>query len=210
MESRWPAFSRPFVLALIVFIVLLGMIVHRADAADATVNWTHPTQRTDNTPLAIGEIQSTEVQWIKCAAGNTWPASGTPASRAVAAPGTTTTITGLDYGTWCFRARTVPVLNPTTDQSDWTGTVWAQYLAPPKPPVLQAVSKIAYEAKIHPTQGLVAGRAVGTVELGTTCYADENGQPYAGADLYRVTLANVQLTKTPRSELLLAQCAAQG
>ena len=41
-----------------------------------------------------------------------------------------TQVANLAYGTWCFRARSVDTGGLTSDNS---GTVWKQFIAPPKP-----------------------------------------------------------------------------
>lgn len=197
----WPA-SIALWISVGALLLMLASIFTRAEAADASLTWTLPTQRVDNTPVTISEIKHTEIIYGLCAAGQL-PA--TTASAVFVSPATTGKITGLGYGTWCFAAR---VSDTDGLLSALTPTVSKVYLAPPKPPVLVTVAVVVYETKIHPTQGLVAGRAVGTVALGKTCYAASDGGAFVGADLYRVTLASVKLSKTPRSELLLAQCAA--
>lgn len=192
-------------LGALVFITLLGLCVHRADAADASLTWTHPTQRTDNSALALADIKETEIQYAPCAAGNTWPATGTPASKVVTAPAAATTITGLAYGTWCFRARTVPVLNPATDQSAWTGPVWAIYLAPPKPPVLGVVNIVAYDVRWQQGGGTKLARAIGTVPLGTTC-GDHPITRRGTRSYYEVPLDKVDLRSLPNSAIVVAEC----
>lgn len=188
-------------LAALVTLALVGLIATRAQAADATLNWTLPTQRVDNSPVTISELKHTEIVYGLCAAGQL-PA--TPASAVFVSPATTGKITGLGYGTWCFAAR---VSDTDGLLSALTGVVSKIVLAPPKPPVLMTVAVTVYEVKIHPTQGLVAGRAVGTIALGAKCYEDVAGGAFVGADLYGVKLASVKLDKPPRSELLVAKCA---
>lgn len=186
----------------LLLLALIGLIVTRTVyAADATLNWTHPTQRVDNTPITLAEIRETQIDWAKCATGNTFPASPL-GTKAVPAPATSTVVTGLDYGTWCFRARSVDTAGEMSLNS---GTVWKQYLAPPKPPVLSAVITVAYEIKSHPLEGQVLGRAVGTVALGTECGTEPI--VYGGNGVYyEVALDKVTLTKMPKSAVVVTKC----
>lgn len=169
-------------------------------AADANLSWTHPTQRVDGTALPLSAIKETQIDWGACAAGNTFPA--TPAgTKAVPAPATTTTVTGLAYGTWCFRARTADTNNLVSDNA---GTVWKQYVAPPQPPVLTVVNIVAYETK-RDNRGLVRlGRHVGTVPLGTAC--GEYVTLKHSARYYEVPLDQVTLSKMPKSLVVVARC----
>lgn len=66
-----------------------------------TVTWTHPTQRTDNTALPVGEIKHTQVSW--------GPQGGpyTTGSVNVTAPANNTTVPRLTAGTRCYVAYTV-------------------------------------------------------------------------------------------------------
>ena len=189
----------------LVFFVLAAMLPFgSASAADATLTWTHPTQRTDNTALPLAEIKETQIDWAVCATGNTFPA--TPlGTKAVPAPANTTVVTGLTYGTWCFRARTADL---TGEVSINTGTVWKQYLAPPKPPVLNSTITMVYEIASHPVDGVRLARQVGTVELGTAC-VDNPIQTDRG-EYYEVSLDKVTLTKMPKSAIVVTQCAWQG
>lgn len=183
-----------YLVAVLSTVILTGAVW----AADATLTWTHPTQRVDGTSLPLASIKETQIDWAPCATGNTFPTTAT-GTKAVPAPATTTTVTGLVYGTWCFRARTVDVGNLVSDN---TGTVWKQYLAPPNPPVLTVVNIVAYEVLQNPN-GIRLGRNVGTVKLGTQCVA---GEVLPG--FYEVTLDQVTLTKMPKSAIVVAQCAA--
>jgi hypothetical protein len=140
-----------------------------------------------------------------CAAGQV-PTTGA-VTVTVNSPATTTTVTGLAAGTWCFAARTVDSFGLQSAFTLPVSKVVAP-TSPPKPPVLTTVNLVVYETRIHPTQGLVAGREVGTIALGEKCYADAAGNPQVGVDLYRVRFSDVTLTKAPKSELLVAQCAA--
>lgn len=181
--------------------LVTGLVWSAAHAADATLTWQHPTQREDNSALPLSEIRETQIDWGRCATGNTFPA--TPAgTKAVPAPATTTVVTGLDYGTWCFRARSVDTAGLVSNNS---GTVWKQYVAPPKPPVLSSTITVAYELNGVKNDGtILLGRAVGTIELGTPCMDypfQTNKGLYYGVDRQYVTFV-----REPKSPMVVTQC----
>lgn len=172
-----------------------------AQSADATLTWTHPTQRVDNTPIAITEIRETQIDWAKCAAGNVFPTT-VDGTRAVAAPATTTVVTGLAYGTWCFRARTADTGGLVSANSN---TVWKQYLAPPKPPVIVTVSGLVWEMRTHPVDGPYLARVIGTIEAGKPCLGLA---PQIGFDLFAVNPADANLDRKPNpNSIVVAQCS---
>jgi len=184
------------------YIVLALFLSGVTGAEDVTVNWTHPTARTNGVALPLSEIKETQLDWGVCAAGNTFPA--TPVgTRAIAAPATTTTIVGLGYGTWCFRARTADTINLVSAN---TGTVFKVILAPPNPPVFTTINVVAYEIKLHPVEGVILGRQVGTVPLGTAC-GYEPVVYTMGGEYHSVPLSKVELTKSPKSDIIVAKCA---
>lgn len=169
----------------------------KAFGATAEVSWTAPTEREDGTALSAGEIGGYDMEWGLCAGDKQLESLGPVLAHTVTLP-------EPSFGEWCFSVRT-----RDTDGllSAFAGPVTKVIKAPPKPPELQTVVTIAYEAKIHPVQGLVAGRAVGWVPLGTACRGDENGLPFVGPDLYAIDPGAVAYTKQPKSELILARCA---
>lgn len=197
--SKW-ALGALTLLTILVFVLMAKSVY----AADATVSWTHPTQRVDNTPITLAEIRETQIDWGVCATGNTFPA--TPAgTKAVPAPGTTTQVTGLTYGTWCFRARSVDTAGLASDN---TGTVWKQYLAPPKPPVLSSIITVAYEIQMNSWGEIKLGSKVGTMELGTPCV--DNPIWTNKGEYFEVDRSDVTLTKEPKSSIIVTQCSWQG
>jgi len=177
--------------------LLVALLPLPALADTATLTWTHPTQRVDGTSLPLTSIKETQIDWGVCASGNTFPATPT-GTKAVAAPATTTSVAELGYGAWCFRARSVDTGNLVSDNS---GAVYKIIIAPPKPPVLSATITVAYEIQQHPVFGPRLGRNVGTVSLGTECLAGEIVNGY-----YEVSLDKVNLTKMPKSAIVVTQC----
>lgn len=182
--------------------LITGLAWSAAHAADATLTWQHPTQREDNSALALSEIRETQIDWGRCATGNTFPA--TPAgTKAVPAPATTTVVTGLDYGTWCFRARSVDTAGLVSNNS---GTVWKQYIAPPKPPVITTVAGLVWELRLHPVDGPYLARVIGTVDAGKPCLGLA---PQYGDDIFAINAADANLTRKPNpNAMVVAQCVA--
>lgn len=189
--------------AALLLLTLVGLIVHRADAAEATLTWTLPAQNTDGSAIpttGAGAITSSRVEWGSCAGS----AFGTKAGEAtVPAPGATYTVAGLAPATWCFRAF---ASNSYGVESGPSGVVSKVVVPPtPKPPVLVTVNVVAYEVLPHPIEGTRLGRNVGTVRLGTACGPEPVVQTFGGT-YYEVPREAVALTKTPKSAVVVAQC----
>jgi len=184
--------------AFVITVILVVSCASRADAADANVTWTHPTQRIDSTPLPLTEIKETQVDYAQCTAGAlTFPATPVGTVK-VPAPATNTIVTGLGYGTWCFRARTVDTGGLMSDNS---GQISKTVLAPPKPPVFTAVSTSVYDIR----NGEL-GRVVGVVKFGTVC-----GEPVIASGLItwnRMDRKDVRMIRSAKGDVLVALCAA--
>lgn len=176
-----------------------GVFVTRAHAATATLEWVNPTQREDGTALAAGELKEVQIDYAKCTAGtNNFP----PTREGMVAfpfPAVTGQITGLAYGKWCFRARAVDSAGvPSVD----TATVWAQYLAPPKPPTLVTVKSLVWDYRLK--GGVEELRVVGTIEAGKAC---SGLAPVTGHDLFTVSRKDVKLDRGVKKDAtLIAQC----
>lgn len=177
----------------LLFLTLLGLIVHRADAADAQLSWTAPTQREDGAALAATAIAGYDIEWGKC---------GQAQQTVRVGPVTSHTITGLGYGEWCFRIRTA---DSGGLLSAWTGAVTKVILAPPKPPVFTTVNIVAYDVRWQAGGGTKLARAVGTVALGTAC--GERAITRRGLRAYHeVPLDQVDLRSLPNSPIVVAEC----
>ena len=182
-------------LGFLAFLVLLGLCVHRTDAASADLTWTHPTARVDGTPLAVADIAATRLTWGKCSAA-------LDQTTDVPAPATAHSIGSLGYGEWCFVARTV---DKTGLVSDPTGPVQKIILAPPLPPTFVAVTVVVYDVRWNPGRGTVLNAAVGTVPRGTACGDSEITRQ--GQRRFReVPLDVVTLRTLPASAIVVAQC----
>lgn len=188
-------------LVALVFIVMMSLShAVYGQTASADLTWTHPTQRVDGTALALTEIRETQLDWAKCTASNTFPIT-VEGTRAVPAPATTASITGLTYGTWCFRARSADTDGRVSDNS---GTVWKRYLAPPRPPVITTVGGLVWEMKWNNKEGAYLAKVVGTIDAGAPCYGLA---PALGFDLFPVDRADVDLSRNVgQGATLVAQC----
>ena len=179
-------------------LLLLALLPLTALAASVTVTWTHPTQNTDGTALALANIASTRVEHGTCSG----TAFGTKAGEAVVpAPATTTTF-DLGPGTHCFRAYTKTVAAVGGLESSPSGVASKVVpFPPPNPPVITVVNIVAYEVQTHPMWGNRLGRNVGTVPLGTECVPGEIVDGY-----YEVPLDQVDLYRMPKSPIVVAKC----
>lgn len=125
-----------------VILILLGAIavlvlsswINKVFAANVTVEWTHPTQRVDGTPIAVTEIKETVIAWGLDVANPTFPNE-----RTVAAPAATFVV-DIAPNKWCFRAASRDVDGLT---SDWTGPVCVNLRANPKQPVIIKITRAA-------------------------------------------------------------------
>jgi len=179
----------------------------------AELTWTAPTQNTDNTPIAATGPGSL--------AGFKLFHSTTVAGVATATPvvvndklATTYTITGLPVGVRYYGAKAFNVENIDSDMAgpvnntivlpSATATASIVVNVKPKPPVL-TVAQVAYEVTRDNRGMYRVGKAVGSIELGMTC-----GDPITQkkrAIYYEVPLDYVNLTRMPKSAIVVAQCA---
>ncbi len=181
--------------------LLLTLMIGRSTAADLTGTFTLPTVNTDGTTIGTTDaIAQVRVEYSICS-GTSTSTFGTKLGEVVVpAPGTSYTITGVTFGKYCLRAYAKNVLGV---ESDATTVLVKDYSAPkPKPPVLGAVSVVAYELNFTPN-GIKLGRAVGTVPLGTACGA---GYVTNRGTMYEVAREDVTLTRAPKSDAIVAEC----
>lgn len=127
-----------FIKALAVSLAL-AMFSVPAFAKAANVSWVNATQNTDGTPIpATGDeaLKHTEIQWGLCDAAGLFPA--TPAgSHIVLEPTIADLVSGLNAGTWCFRARHQ---NFGGVNSNFSATVQKIItIGKPKPPVISVL-----------------------------------------------------------------------
>jgi len=174
----------------------------------AALSWTAPTQNTDGSTL-------TNLAGYRIYRGNSAGAvaSSYPANPAqqIANPATLThTFTGLSPGTYYFAVSAYAssgaesalsavgsktIVSPTPASATETITV-------PKPPGLTVQQTTAYDVRQDGLK-LVLGRPVGTVPMGSACSKDFE----LPGGYYRVERKAVKLDRTPRSAVIVAECA---
>jgi hypothetical protein len=188
-------------LAFLVFVAMVGLCVHRADAADIQGSFAYPTQFEDGSSLSLAQIANVRVEYGRCSGS----AFGTKVGEVIVTPPATTfTITGLAPSTYCLRAYAKTIAAAGGLESVPTGVVSKVIpFPPPKPPVLTVVNVVAYETKLHPVEGVVLGRQVGTVPIGTACV---EGDPIVGTSYFEVPREAVKLSKAPKSAVIVARC----
>ena len=82
----------------------LVLISGSAFGADAVTDWVLPTERVDNVPLDVSELDRTVVERGTC---NGTDFGVAEEALEVPAPGTTVTFSQVPGGTWCFRGYVV-------------------------------------------------------------------------------------------------------
>lgn len=183
---------------LIAILILSIAGVGQSVAESLDVSWTHPDQREDGSALPLEEIAGYEIDWGLCSAAAKTESVGPVQAHTIPLPEPA-------FGEWCVSMRTVDSFGL---KSATIGPVIKKVIAPPKPPALLTVESVVYDVRIHPVQGLVAHRAVGWVPLGAECYAGPDGFAFIGDDLYGIDPSMVAFSKPPKSDLIVARCAA--
>lgn len=195
-----PPFSL-FLATLALLALVMFLATRTAYGADLSGTITPPTQNTDGSTIGTTDaLSQLRVEYSLCSGSS---AFGTKLGEVVLAPTATTwTILGIGYGNYCVRAYAKNILGV---ESAATATVAKNNPIPtPKPPVLGVISVIAYEIKWHPVDGVLLGRSVGTVPLGTECV---QGDAIVGTDYFEVPREAVTFTKEPKSVVIVARCA---
>lgn len=179
-------------LAGLILLTLVGLCVHRADAADISGSFTYPTQFEDGTPLSLSQIAAVRVEYGSCAGS----AFGTKAGEVSVTPPTTAfTITGLAPGTYCLRAYTRTVAAAGGLDSAPTGVVSKVIpFPPPKPPVFVTVAVIAGMLQV-PVYSISANGKLSTlmgfIDAGKAC-AEPILLTYRGSAFREVSRADVK------------------
>lgn len=178
-------------LGVVAFIVLLGLIVHRADAADVSVSWTPPSSNVDGSAIpatGVGSIASYRIEWGSCSG----TAFGTLiGQRTVTAPATSAVVTGLAPGSFCFRA----FARNTYGAESAASNVAARTIDAPVPnPPIVAVAVVAGLSHAPVYSITAAGKLstlMGFVPVGTAC-ARAPLLSYRGKAFHEVARADVQ------------------
>jgi len=177
-----------------------------AAAGWADLTWTPPTQNTDGSAL-------TNLADYRVAYGTTPTNLATTVT--VPAPASGYGVPGLAVGPWYFAVRACNVPGVCSDPA---GPVTKTVVLPagaasatvsiatqPKPPTgLVVTQTLAYEIKDNPN-GVMLGRNVGTVPLGTPC-GDATVVQSWGVDYHGVPRSAVVFSKPPKSTVIVAAC----
>jgi hypothetical protein len=187
------------ILALVVMVLTLA-VAAVANAADATLTWTMPTQNTDGSAIPAsgpGSLTSTRVEFGTCSGALFGTKAG---EQSVAAPATTMTISGFSAAqTACFRAF---VSNTYGVESAASAVASKVFPAPtPKPPVLSSTVTVAWDLRNGQPN-----RIVGRISLGTPCgdFVARQGR----ARYYEVDREAVKFIRQPRSARVVTRCEA--
>lgn len=190
-------------------ILLIGLcIAGAARAATVTVSWTNPTTNTDTSSIPAtgdGSLQAWRIEYGTCTASNGF---GTKAGEVVrnrtspTGPQLTSTTLNLQPSTTCIRAFVANTYNIESDPSN----VVSKVVSPPKPGPVQLTTVDQQVFDVRPNERTFAfdrGRLVGSVKLGAACDEDRT----TGGDFYALERpSRAKLTRTPRSEALVARC----
>lgn len=174
-------------------------------AGVAVVSWSPPVTNTDGTTIpasGAGSITETRVQYGTCASGGGF---GTAQGQVIVAmPATSVEINSFVSGqTVCFRA----FAKNTFGVESAASNVASKTFDPPtpRPPVLVVVNPTAFDIRLDRFLNARLGRDVGTVATGTECSGAalvvQRGRAY-----YAFDLSQAQLSKPPRSSVVVAEC----
>lgn len=191
-------------LGFLAFLMLLGLCVHRADAATIDGTFALPTKYVDGSNLPVANIKHIRVQVGTCNGAAFGTVEGT---QLVVPPATVfAVVVPRPFGEFCVQAQTETTLGTL---SDFVGPARVTKVEPkPNPPTLVTVNIVAYETQWNPGRGTVIGRAVGTVALGTACGSQRIARQ-GQRQFYEVPLDVVDLSVLPASAIVVAQCEAR-
>lgn len=169
----------------------------------ASVSWVAPTSNEDGSDLL--DLAGFKVLYGTSADALTETALVDDNTR------TSYTAQSLAPGTWYFAARAfnthqVESANSNVVQRNVTGasaanTVQVTVTSAP-PPTLHTIATQVYDLQGSGSRTL--GRQVGTIALGKSCDSTFK----VGSNYYRVTRSDVTITRTPRSQKLVARCGS--
>ncbi len=185
------------------FAAALLLFAMGAPAATLNGSFTYPITFVDGSPLTLAQIEKTRIEFGTCVGGAFGVKQG---ETTVFPPATAYTISGLIPGTYCIRGYTKATAAAGGAESSPTGVVTVTIPYPaPNPPVLGVINITAYETKQNPT-GIMLGRNVGTVPLGTPCYDTPLIEEW-NATYYPVPVEAVTFTKPPKAgTTIVAAC----
>lgn len=114
------------IMTLLLLLLFLSASGQETELIQHTISWTHPTMRTDSTPLPIEQIQETRIWCLN---------TGWPPDKIVPAPATTVQI-NLPLGEQTCYAKTVDTSSPRMISESSTPVTFV--VEKPKPPTPSA------------------------------------------------------------------------
>lgn len=179
----------------------VALVAPDAQAGDARITWTLPTQNVDGSAIpatGAGSLTHTRVEWGTCSGTNFGTRAG---EQLVAVPALTYTVTNLAPGTWCFRAFARTTYGAAFE-SVATTTVNKVIATPvPQPPGSFAVEALVAFTVVKQRDSFLLVR-VGTVPANTPCSTTQyiNGHQV-------VPRSAVTFDGTVRPEVVVAKCS---
>lgn len=171
-----------------------------AIAATATVSWAMPTQNTDGSAIPVGGIGSIDFTKVQIGTCNGSGFDSVLGEVIVPAPNTSTTISEIEPGTYCFRAFVTNTYGSESAASNVASKVFDPVI--PKPPVLKTiVGATAYEIRLRKNNGWMLARDVGTI----TVY-DDCGEIMIPPTYAVVPRTAVTFKKISKADLIVASC----
>ena len=185
------------------------MAVTPAYAAVLNVSWSHPTSFTDGSPLALAQIASTRIEYGDCSAPGVW--GTTLGSVTVTAPATTASVTVPGFGDKCVRGYTRSTAAAGNLESVASGVAFknAPAVAPNAPVFATPTLAAVYDLKFEKDGGVRLGRVVGEIDAGSVC-GSEAVVITARRAFHQINSDTARLYKTPKSQVLVANCVATG
>jgi len=186
---------------LVLAAALLWSVV--ASGGQAVVTWTPPTKLSDGTPTPASGPGSTtgyRLEYILAPAAtcSPWP-SGTATSKPEPASATTDTITGLSFGTWCFRAYTENVSGESVATNVAPKTFAVPLPGPPGDGTITVAATTVYD--IVKQKDRLVMLPVGTVPADTKCDVTQSVNGY-----YAVPSDAATWFGSVRPPIVFAQC----
>jgi len=174
-------------------------------AGVATVSWSPPVTNTDGSTIpssGAGSITETRVQYGTCTSGGGF---GTAQGQVIVSmPATSVEINSFVSGqTVCFRAYAKNTFGIESAASNVASKTFDP--PTPRPPLLVVVNPTAYEIRLDRFLNARLGREVGTITAGTECQGTALVTTRRAA-YYVFDLSQANLTKAPRSSVVVAEC----
>jgi len=186
-------------------LILLSLMFSSTVLGDtATVTWNHPTTNTNGSTIPAsgeGSLVSSRVVYGICTVVGTF--NNAPSSLLVLYPTNSVEINSLAAGQWCFGVYSKNTYGSESLISAIVSKTIANTPTIPNPPVILTVATIAYEIN---SKGNL-GSPIGTVALNVKCLGTEPLITKRGNTYYELSIDDVQLSKMPKSAIIVGLCA---